>query len=112
MQGEDLASIDHGRFLVLCVQGEGLASLDHDRFLVLCVQGEDLTAYQIAFDLYESATQHFLRKVKDCFRPLLPELAKEDQLQDDKCVLPPVVLTYLYCCCCCCCCCMCKFCSA
>jgi 26S proteasome regulatory subunit N2 len=47
-------------------------------------EDDNLTAYQIAFDLYESATQHFLRRVKDSFRLLLPELAKEDQLQDDR----------------------------
>lgn len=29
-------------------------------------------AYQIAFDLYESATQHFLRRVQDEIRSSLP----------------------------------------
>ena len=29
-------------------------------------------AYQIAFDLYESATQHFLRKVQETIRGSLP----------------------------------------
>ena len=31
-----------------------------------------LTAYQIAFDLYESATQQFLSRVQECFRGVLP----------------------------------------
>lgn len=41
-------------------------------------RGEDeevLTAYQIAFDLYESATQQFLSRVQDCFRGILPAIA-------------------------------------
>lgn len=29
-------------------------------------------AYQIGFDLYDGATQHFLRRVQDCLRPVLP----------------------------------------
>ena len=35
---------------------------------------EVLTAYQIAFDLYESATQQFLGRVQECFRGVLPAL--------------------------------------
>lgn len=33
---------------------------------------EVLIAYQIAFDLYESATQHFLSRVQECIRGVLP----------------------------------------
>ncbi len=33
-----------------------------------------LTAYQIAFDLYESATQQFLSRVQECFKGVLPAL--------------------------------------
>ena len=36
------------------------------------MQDDTLVAYQIAFDLYDGATQHFLRRVQDCLRPLLP----------------------------------------
>lgn len=31
-----------------------------------------MVAYQIAFDLYESATQHFLRRVLDSIKAILP----------------------------------------
>ena len=39
---------------------------------VRIVQDDALVAYQIAFDLYESATQHFLRQVQDGIRGSLP----------------------------------------
>ena len=35
-------------------------------------QDDALVAYQIAFDLYESATQEFLRKVQDGIRGSIP----------------------------------------
>ncbi len=36
------------------------------------LQDDVLVAYQIAFDLYESATQHFLRRVQDAIHASLP----------------------------------------
>ncbi len=33
-------------------------------------------AYQIAFDLYESATQHFLRKVQETLRAAIPKTSQ------------------------------------
>lgn len=36
------------------------------------LQDDALVAYQIAFDLYESATQHFLRRVQEEIQAFLP----------------------------------------
>ena len=38
----------------------------------LSLQDDTLVAYQVAFDLYESATQHFLRRVQEEIRASLP----------------------------------------
>ena len=35
-------------------------------------QDDSLVAYQLAFDLYDGATQHFLRKVHEVIRASLP----------------------------------------
>ena len=35
-------------------------------------QSDSLVAYQLAFDLYDGATQHFLRKVHEVIRASLP----------------------------------------
>jgi hypothetical protein len=42
---------------------EKLCNGTHEDFLV---------AYQISFDLYESATQHYLRRVTQCIKAALP----------------------------------------
>ena len=41
-------------------------------------------AYQIAFDLYESATQHFLRRVQDELRASLPTPPSPPTLEGKK----------------------------
>lgn len=43
------------------------------------MQADTLVAYQIAFDLYDGATQHFLRRVQDCLQPLLPAEGGNDK---------------------------------
>ena len=43
-----------------------------ERMPLPSLQDDALVAYQIAFDLYESATQHFLRRVQEEIQASLP----------------------------------------
>lgn len=47
------------------------------------MQKDTLVAYQIAFDLYDGATQQFLRRVQDCLRLVLPAEGGEDKSEGE-----------------------------